>query len=253
MNLHKTDLVWRGMSSAALSRLNNQIQTSPNKTTSSGFSQLALAGAQVRQLRWNPVSQYRDNKNLRELIAGALQEDRTIDSVVPPQIPGHRASFPVGGTSKVKITWSKRIPLTLSYDPTIPDGADLANQLRSRLEDTAAITVRLRPGAADTDLFLEDRKAWTPTAIAWLQPLLDAPLRSSASTINRASAQARSAEAPATMVSALGTLQAQAAKDAVLLPLTQRDEYVYVRQGAQIERTSFGPGWQLGLWGTSDS
>jgi peptide/nickel transport system substrate-binding protein len=159
----------------------------------------------------------------------------------------------VGGTPKAKITWSKRIPLTLGYDPTIPDGADLANQLRNRLEDTGAITVRLRPGGADTDLLMEDRKAWTPTAIAWLQPMLDDPLKSSASTINRAAAQARNADAPATMDSALAALQAQAAKDAVLLPLTQRDEYVYVGQGAQITPTSFGPGWQLGLWGTSTS
>jgi peptide/nickel transport system substrate-binding protein len=253
MNTHKTDLVWRGLSSSALARLSNQIQTSPNKTTGSGFNQLVLAGAQVRQLRWNPVSRYRNNEALRKVIAGALQEDRTIDSVVPPQIPGHRASFPVGGTPKTKITWSKRIPLTLGYDQSIPDGADLANQLRSRLENTGGMSVRLRPGDADTDLLLEDRKAWTPTAIAWLQPVLDDPLKSSASTISRAEAQARSAEAPATMDSALATLQAQAAKDAVLLPLTQRDEHVYVRQGAQIAPTSFGPGWQLGLWGTSSS
>lgn len=253
MNTHKTDLVWRGLSSAALSRLSNQIQTSPNKTTNSGFSQLVLPGARILQLRWNPASRYRGNEDLREVIAGALQEDRTLDSVVPPQVPGHRASFPLGGKSKAEITWSKRISLTLGYDPTIPDGADLANQLRSRLEDTGGMSVRLRPGDADTDLLLEDRKAWTPTAIAWLQPLLDDPLTSSASTISRAAAEARRADAPATMDSALGELQAQAAKDDVLLPLTQRDEYVYVRQGAQIAPTSFGPGWQLGLWGVDDS
>ncbi len=253
MNAHKTELVWRGLSSAALSRLSNQIQTSSNKTTSSGFSQLVLAGAQVRQLRWNPTSPYRNNEDLREVIAGALQEDRTIDSVVPPQVPGHRASFPVGGTPKAKITWSKRIPLTLGYDPTIPDGVDVANQLRGRLEGTGGMSVRLRPGDPDADLLLEDRKAWTPTAIAWLQPLLDDPLKSSASTISRAAAQARSPDAPAAMDSALDTLQAQAAKDVVLLPLTQRDEYVYVRQGTQISPTSFGPGWQLGLWGISNS
>jgi peptide/nickel transport system substrate-binding protein len=253
MNTGRTDLVWRGLSSAALSRLGNQIQASPTKTTSSGFSQLVLPGAQVRQLRWNPTSRYRPNADLRRLIAGSLQEDRTIDSVVPPQVPGYRPSFPVGGRSKAKITWSTRIPLTLSYDPTIPDGADVANQIRSRLEDTGAITVRLRPAGTDSDLFLEDRKAWTPTAIVWLQPVLDDPLRPSAGTINRAAAQVRSADSPTTMQAALATLQAQAARDAVLLPLTQRDEYVFVREGATMEPTSFGPGWQLGLWGTTSS
>lgn len=253
MNAHRSDLVWRGLSSAALTRFGHQIQASPDKTTSSGFSQLALAGARVRQLRWNPASQYRGNEDLREVIAGALQEDRTSDSVVPPQIPGHRASFPLGGKSKAEITWSKRIPLTLGYEPAIPDGGDLANQLRSRLEDTGALSVRLRPGDANTDLLLEDRNAWTPTALAWLQPLLDPALKSSASTIRRAETQARSSDVPATLYSALGTLQSQAAKDNLLLPLTQQDEYVYVRQGAQIAATSFGPGWQLGLWDVSDS
>ena len=133
------------------------------------------------------------------------------------------------------------------------DGADLANQLRGRLEDTGAMSVRLRPGDADTDLVLEDRKAWTSTVLAWLQPLLDHPLRGSAGTISRAEGQARSTDAPDPLYAAFGRLQTQAAKDNVLLPLTQRDEYVYTRQGAQVEPTSFGPGWQLGLWGITDN
>lgn len=252
VNTHRTDLVWRGLSSAALSRLDNEIQSSPDKITSSGFRQLVLPGARVLQLGWNPGSPYRNNDDLRKVVAGALQEDRTLDSVVPSQIPGHRASFPLGGKSKATITSSTRIPLTLGYDPTVPDGSDLANQLRSRLEDTGAMSVRLRPGDASSDLLMEDRKAWTPTAFAWLQPLLDHPLASSARTVSRAEAQARSSEVPTALYSALGTLQTQAARDNLVLPLTQRNEYVYVREGAVIAATSFGPGWQLGLWAVSD-
>jgi peptide/nickel transport system substrate-binding protein len=253
MQAQQADLVWRGLSEAAVSRADNQIQNSPTRTTSSGFTRLVLPGARVLQLSWNPASPHRRDEDLRAVVAGALQEDRTLASVVPPEVPGYRPSFPLGGRSRARIKGSTRIPLTLGYDPTVPDGKDLANQLRSRLEDTGGMSVRLRPGDAGCDLRLEDRKAWTPTAIDWLQPVLQDPLPSSASTIRRAEAQARGADAPSTLYAALGTLQSQAAKDGVLLPLTQRDEYVYVREGAQMVATSFGPGWQLGLWGISTS
>ena len=45
------------------------------------------------------------------------------------------------------------------------------------------LSVQLKPGATDADLNLVDRKAWTATALAWLQPYLDAPLPTAASTV----------------------------------------------------------------------
>lgn len=210
-----------------------------------------LSGARVIQLYWNPASPHRGNDDLRTVIAEALQQDRTLDSVVPPQIPGHRTSFLTGGSATVKVGWDDQIPLSLGYDPTIPDNPKLARQVRNRLETAGGMTVRLAPADTNADLLLEDRKAWTPTAIAWLQPLLDNPLPSSVDSINRAEQQARSSDDPATMNSALATLQDQAVRDGLLLPLIQQNEYIYIRHDFEIAPTSFGPGWQLGLWGIS--
>ena len=47
----------------------------------------------------------------------------------------------------------------------------------------------------------------------------------------------------------LSALQKQSAVDLTDLPLSQSDEYLYARAGVDIAQTSFGPGWQLGLWG----
>ena len=86
-----------------------------------------------------------------------------------------------GGSAEPDVTWSNRIQLTLGYDPTMPDGQDIATQIRTRLEDTGGMSVRLRAvdptaDADPPDLMVLDRKAWTSTALAWLQPYLDAPL-----------------------------------------------------------------------------
>ena len=252
VNTGRTDMTWRGLSTAAQARLDDQVQASPTHTTSAGFTRLIAPGARVLQLRWNPASRYRADANLRKVVAAALQEDRTLDSLVPPQIPGHQASFPLGGKVRPATALPDRVPLTLGYDPTDPDGRDLANQLRIRLEDTGNTSVRLRTNNPDADLLLEDRKAWTPTALAWLQPFLDSPLKTSARTLDQADIQARTAETPAATSVALAVLQAQTGSDQTVLPLTQQDEDVYLRPGASMDLASFGPGWQLGLWGIND-
>ena len=66
----------------------------------------------------------------------------------------------------------------------MPNGQDLATQIRSRLENTGGLSVQLRPGDLNADLNLVDRKAWTSTALAWLQPYLDAPLPAADSTVS---------------------------------------------------------------------
>lgn len=249
MKARRADMVWRGLSSAALARFGGQIQASSKKTTATGYTRQTLPGARVLELRWNPTSGSRSNTALRKVIAGALQEDRTLDSVVPYGIPGHYSSFPLGGRSSAKITWSDRIPLTLGYDASIPNAGDLANQVRSRLEDTGGMSVRLRPNKGDTDLLLEDLKAFSPPAIAWLQPVLNDPLPGSASVISKAATQARSTGASQSPDAALATLQEQAAKDDVVLPISQSDEVLFTADGVGTTTTSYGPGWTLGLWG----
>jgi peptide/nickel transport system substrate-binding protein len=47
----------------------------------------------------------------------------------------------------------------------------------------------------------------------------------------------------------IATLQAQAAVDNTVLPVSQGDEYLFAHDGVDINQTSFGPGWQLGLFG----
>ena len=50
---------------------------------------------------------------------------------------------------------------------------------------------------------------------------------------------------------AMASLQRQSAVDATIVPLTQSDEYVLTAPTVQVAPNSFGPGWQLGLWGIS--
>jgi peptide/nickel transport system substrate-binding protein len=154
------------------------------------------------------------------------------------------------------VTWSNQIRLTLGYDPTMPDGRDLATQIRTRLEDTGGMSVRLRaidPTASTDlpDLMVLDRKAWTSTGLSWLQPYLQSPLPTSTSDVTELERQYREAgigeEAVATR--SMASLQRKAAADLVLLPLTQSDEYVFTAPKVEVPANSYGPGWQLGLWG----
>lgn len=250
MTRHQVDVVWRGLSTAAEQRLQAQIATSKDHTSRSGFSQLALPGARVEQLIWNPASKHIGSTSLRDAIAAALQEDRTLDSVVPTTIPGHHASFPLGGKANIKITWDNRIRLTLGYDPTAPNSLDLATQIRTRLENTGGLSVLLKPGDPGADLQLVDRKAWIPTGIAWLQPVIDDPLKAQQSEISSALQKASSADVGTPQLNAaLTQLQEAAAAQKTVLPISQAPEYVYIGPRTTASETAFGPGWQLGLWG----
>lgn len=244
------DVVWRGLDEAALIRLGQQANNA-DSTTASGFRQQVLTGTRVLQLVWSSDSPSRSDKALRTAIALALQGDRTSDSIVPGGVPGHLATFALGGATDPKVTWANRINLTLGYASSQPNGRDIATLIRSRLEDTGGLSVRLRadePG----DLNLVDRKAWTATALAWLQPYVDAPLPGAAEAVRTAETGYRAATTDDAANQLLATLQKQAMADLVVLPVSQSDEYVYVRTGAQMTETSYGPGWQLGLFGISN-
>lgn len=251
MEKGQVDVVWRGLNTAAVTRLSQQVGGSPERVTSSGFSERVLPGARVLQLQWAPSSAARRNRDLRTAIALSLQGDRTLDSIVPNGIVGHVASVPLGGKTRPKVTWKNRINLTLAYDPTAPNAADLADQIRNRLENTGGLSVRLAPGAADADLVLVDRKAWTSTALSWLQPYVDDPVPTSETTVTATTNAFRSSTDEAGSARLLAALQRQAAVDNVLLPISQLDETVWVRAGADINGGSYGPGWQLGLFGIS--
>lgn len=248
------DVVWRGLNNAAITRFTAQVQQSPDAVTANGYAQRDLTGKRVLQIGWNPTSGARSNKGLRQAIAAALQGDRTLDSIVPGGVPGHVTSFALGGKATPKVTWKSRINLTLGYDSTAPNGRDIATQIRSRLEDTGGLSVQLKADDSRADLYLSDRKAWTATALAWLQPYLDAPLKGSAGTVD--SVHNDFLKTPPTDEAAadvlLAALQKQAAVDLLVLPISQSDEFVYARPGVQISDASYGPGWQLGLFGISN-
>jgi peptide/nickel transport system substrate-binding protein len=246
------DVVWRGLDTPAVTRFSQQVSQNPNRETINGFTQTVLGGARVLQLEWSPTSRMRSNKALRQAIAVALQGDRTSDSIVPTGVVGHTAAFPLGGKAKPKVTWKSRINLTLGYDASMPNGQDIANQIRGRLENTGGLSVQLKPGVADADLNLVDRKAWTATALAWLQPYLDAPLPGAASTVRTIETEFRATTDSGTADQLLAALQNQAAADLIVLPISQSDEHVYVRRGVEMSGGSYGPGWQLGLFGISN-
>jgi peptide/nickel transport system substrate-binding protein len=247
------DVVWRGLDSAAVTRFSQQVEQSPDHLTVNGFTQGVLDGARVLQLAWSPTSSMRSNKGLRQAIAVALQGDRTSDPLVPNDVVGHSAAFPLGGKAKPKVTWKSRINLTLGYDPTMPNGQDLATQIRGRLENMGGLSVQLKPGEPNADLYLLDRKAWTWTALAWLQPYLDAPLPAVEPTVNTIATEFRATTDSENANQLLATLQKQAALDLIMLPISQSDEHFYVRRGVAMSGGSFGPGWQLGFFGISNA
>jgi peptide/nickel transport system substrate-binding protein len=245
------EVVWRGLDAAAITRLQQQVLTSPDEQTESGYRPTVLTGVRVLQLQWSPQSRARSSKPLRTAVAVALQGDRTSASLVPAGVEGHAPTFPLGGKATPKVTWKSRINLTLGYDASTPNGRDVAVQIRTRLEDTGGLSVKLAPGEPGADLQLVDRKAWTATALAWLQPYLDAPLPDVAESVDTVATQFRGTPPtdPATADRLLAVLQRQSAADLVVLPISQSDEYLYARAGVEIGPASFGPGWQLGLWG----
>jgi peptide/nickel transport system substrate-binding protein len=252
MTKGKVDVVWRGLDTPAVTRYSQQVIQNANHETINGFTQNVLGGARVLQLAWSPTALTRLNKPLRQAIAVALQGDRTSDSIVPTGVEGHTAAFPLGGRAKPKVTWKSRINLTLGYDATMPNGQDLATQIRGRLENTGGLSVQLRPGDLNADLNLVDRKAWTATALAWLQPYLDAPLPTAASTVKTIETEFRATTDGNTADRQLAALQKQAAVDLTLLPISQSDEHIYIRRGVEMSGGSYGPGWQLGFFGISN-
>lgn len=251
MAAHTVDLVWRGLSSAALTRFNTQLGTGDR--TTDGFASTRLPGARVRMIQWGSTSPDRGNAALRTAISSALQDDRTLDSLVPVGVIGHVPAFDVGGKGGLA-TWDRRVALTLGYDPTMPDGLDQANVIRTRLEAMGGMSVRLvevdGAGVPATDLRLVDRKAWTWTAAAWLQPYLIQPAQRSATEVRTLDTEFRTAKTESTAaLTLLARLQQTAASDAVVLPSSQGDEQLFTAQGVTIPQTSYGPGYQIGFWG----
>jgi peptide/nickel transport system substrate-binding protein len=178
-------VVWRGLDAAAVTRLSQQVSRARSIRPPGGFNQTVLNGTRVLQLQLVPhlpdAGESRPAAGDRHSPAGRphLRFGRARG------VPGHLATFPLGGKVKPKVTWKNRINLTLGYDPSMPNGQDNATQIRNPTGEHRRAERPTAAWRANTDLTLVDRKAWTATALAWLQPYLDAPLPGAADTFAR--------------------------------------------------------------------
>ncbi|WP_232822078.1 ABC transporter substrate-binding protein, partial [Desertihabitans aurantiacus] len=248
MTDRQVDAVWRGLGSAARTRLTSQVESSTGGRSESGFAPTEIPGARVHRLWWSPTSPAREDAAVRVAVRDSLQGERILDSIVPPTVWGYAPAFEVGGEPTTEPR-PRRTRLVLSYDSTVPDGEDQANVVRSRLEDGGDLSVQITPDLAEADLFLLDEKAWTSTPTAWLQRYLEHPAPGSTTRVGELMDRYRASTVPEEAEGLLSELQQQAAADAVLVPIAQAPEQIWLAQGVTWVPSSFGPGHQLTLSG----
>ena len=244
----QVDVVWRGLNAAALKRLNDQISASKDKLTDSGFRRDTSAGERVHFVRWSDTSAYRLDAALRTTISAALQDDRTLDSIIPRGIEGHISAFALGGIASFPSLTGERPRLTLSYDSQITGELEMARGIRDRIEAAVGVSMQVVADTPTADLVLYNYKAWNVTPIAWLQPYRTASLPGSAGKIASLEKLYRTTTDQATRDSALSELQAQAAVDAVVLPISQEDDDMFLAAAVKVHEPKYGPGYQLALW-----
>ncbi|MGL5405517.1 MAG: ABC transporter substrate-binding protein [Propionibacteriaceae bacterium] len=248
MNQGSVDYVWRGLSAAAIKRLQAQ-STQHEDGASAKYRAVVTTGSRHQILRWNPTSPLRLDATLRTAIAGALQETRTLDSLLPPTVEGHVVSFSLGGTASMPPLVETRPRLTLSYADKAPDQAALAREIRDQIESKAGVSLQLTPNSSEADLVLLDLKAWVYTPKAWLSPYISAPPPGSASKIAELDKTWRTSSDKTARLIALTEIQKQSAADLVVLPLSHDDETSFLASGINLTDPRFGPGFQLSLSG----
>ena len=244
----QVDVVWRGLNSAALKRLNDQISSSKDKLTDSGYRRETAVGQRVHFLAWSDTSAYRLDAALRTTISAALQDDRTLDSILPEGIEGHISAFALGGIASFPPLVGERPRLTLSYDSQITGEVDMARSMRDRIEASVGVSIQVVADTPTADLVLYNYKAWNVTPIAWLQPYRTAALPGSADKIASLEKLYRTTTDRATRDSALSELQSLAAVDAIVLPISLEDDDMFLASGVKTHEPLYAPGYQLALW-----
>ncbi len=248
MRAKTVDVVWRGLNEAALKRFGDQINASKDRLTESGFRRETLTGAKVHFLVWATASPQRLNVNLRQAVSQALQDGRTLGSVIPGGIAGHIEAFPLGGAPTLPPATGERPVLTLSYTSSITGERERARDIRDRIEAAGYASVQLLPDTSTADLRLIDMRAWTATPFAWLQLYLDHAPPGSAPKVAQLQQMARSTTDSGARDLLLAEIQQQAAADMTVLPISQEDDTVFYAAPVKVHEPRFGPGWQLGLW-----
>ncbi|MGJ3509678.1 ABC transporter substrate-binding protein [Enemella sp. A6] len=248
MRAGEVQAVWRGLSSQAHTRMARQIEAN-GEHTDGGFARITIAGGRVHRLMWQDSSSLGGDPVVRRLVRDALQDERTLDSIVPPQLPGHRSSFVEGGQPDLAVPPGEPRELRLVVEPTAPDATDQASTVRSRLEETGALRVTVVDPGEPADLVLTDDPAPNSTAIAWARPYLDRPTHTTVTPLMLLRIAYGEATDEATRDTLMGRIQAMAALDATVVPVWQSDEHLYIGQGYVYDTGEIQPGWQLGFWG----
>lgn len=248
MRAKKVDVVWRGLNDAALKRFGDQINASKDKVTEAGFRRETLSGVKVHYLVWNQASPQRLDVTLRQSISQALQDGRTLGSVIPGGIAGHIEAFPMGGAPSLTPSPGARPVLSLGYASAITGERERARDIRDRIEAAGYASVQLTPDSATADLRLVDMRAWTATPFAWMQLYRDAAPPGSLAKVVELEQMARTTTDIAARDRLLAEIQLQAAADLIVLPIAQEDDTVFYAASVTTHEPRFGPGWQLGLW-----
>ncbi|MDR1851842.1 MAG: ABC transporter substrate-binding protein [Propionibacteriaceae bacterium] len=240
----EAEAVWRTLSDTAIDRILAGSEDSPK------YHRFPLDGQRVTRLMWNTQSEYFADDELREAVSEAVQGDRTLDSLIPQGIEGYSSAFPKS-PAKVKTLKGARKNLTLGYDATAPGMKDLALVLRDRIEEIGSISVQVQD-RGDTDLQLTDLGARTNSAGGWLQAYLDRlPQKSTDDVVALVDdwITRPSSSKEADVDKEIDAIQAQAVKDATVLPISQEDGILILAEGVTTFDYCFGSGGELGLWG----
>lgn len=246
MGKGEVDVVWRGLSDAAEKRLADQASANSDHRTDAGFVAAVAPHAVLRTVRWDPRSGHRLDGNLRQAVAAALQEDRTLDSLIPPGGPGHTAAFPLGGSPSPSPTAPKdRVTLTMAFNPNLASEADFARRVRERLESSLPVSVRLVPEPATADLHVGPSGSWVGQPLGYLLDYLAQPLPGSLTKLLDLEQRYRAVSEKDQRDVALVEIQKQAAADLTVVPIEAVDQTVYLGRGVQLSQPVMGPGWQL--------
>lgn len=203
-------------------------------------------GEQSR-LMWNPTSPQRSDAALRAYVRDATAPLRT-----------HRSNNPLPNQPQPDEFAAQVAPvapgprtLTLGFRSRDQRAVALAAKVRDEIQKAPGVRVTLAPDAAEPDLTVTFDRPSTASLLPTLQPWWDFPLPESRDEITRLIADYRRTPDEPSRQRVATELLRLAERDAVLMPLTQTDQIVVVREGFEVDqewKMYAGPNHQLGAW-----
>ncbi|WP_176451620.1 ABC transporter substrate-binding protein [Enemella dayhoffiae] len=227
------DLVWRG--------------GTPPKDSTINLLPEVLPGADVSRLIWNPKSPRRGDAALRGRVKDSTGNLRTLHSLIPAGIPFAADTFATAAAPAP----GPAAELTLAQSSNNDLSRDLLPQVQQALQANG-IRVTIAPDPSQADLILDAGGVTTSTPVAWLQAWWEHPLPGQERRTSELIHALRTDPSLEGREKTALTIQQQAAVDATVLPLTQRDRTFYRHPSLVVDKEFknwMGPGYQLGLWG----